>query len=105
MESVAMAVPGFGGLPPGVVQFLPFVLIIAVFYMLMIRPNQKRQKVWQEMLSNIKPGDKVTTSGGIRGTIYALRDDAVQLRVPPDNLKIEVLKSAISAVTAPEEEK
>ena len=87
------------------VQFLPFVLIIGVFYMLMIRPNQKRQKVWQEMLANVKPGDKVTTTGGIRGTIIALRDDAIQLRVPPDNIKIEVLKSAIAAVTTPEEDK
>lgn len=99
-----MALPALG-LPPGIVQFLPFVLIIGVFYMLMIRPNQKKQKVWQEMLNSIKPGDKVTTTGGIRGTIYALRDDAVQLRVPPDNIKIEVLKSAIAAVTTPEEEK
>ncbi len=90
---------------PGVAQFLPFVLIIGVFYMLLIRPNQKKQKLWQEMLNNIKPGDKVTTTGGIRGTIIALRDDAVQLRVPPDNLKIEVVKSAISAVTTPEETK
>ena len=86
-------------------QFLPFILIIAVFYMLMIRPNQKRQKVWQEMLNGIKPGDKVTTTGGLRGTILALRDDAIQLRVPPDNIKIEVLKSAIASVTTPEEEK
>ncbi len=90
---------------PGVAQFLPFVLIIGVFYMLLIRPNQKKQKLWQEMLNNIKPGDKVTTTGGIRGTIIALRDDAVQLRVPPDNLKIEVVKSAIAAVTTPEETK
>lgn len=101
---MAVGIPGLN-LPPGVMQFLPFVLIIGVFYMLMIRPNQKRQKVWQEMLAGIKPGDKVTTTGGIRGTIIALRDDAIQLRVPPDNIKIEVLKSAIAAVTTPEEEK
>jgi preprotein translocase subunit YajC len=84
---------------------LPFILIIGVFYLLLIRPNQRKQKLWQEMLGNLKPGDKVTTTGGIRGTIIALRDDAVQLRVPPDNLKIEVVKSAISAVTTPEEAK
>jgi preprotein translocase subunit YajC len=92
-------------IPPGVAQILPFILIIGVFYLLLIRPNQRKQKVWQEMLGNLKPGDKVTTTGGIRGTIIALRDDAVQLRVPPDNLKIEVVKSAISAVTTPEEAK
>ena len=92
-------------IPPGVAQILPFILIIGVFYLLLIRPNQRKQKLWQEMLGNLKPGDKVTTTGGIRGTIIALRDDAVQLRVPPDNLKIEVVKSAISAVTTPEEAK
>ena len=52
---------------------------------------------------NLKPGDKVTTTGGMRGTIIALRDDAVQLRLPPDNIKVEVAKSAIASVTTPEE--
>jgi preprotein translocase subunit YajC len=92
-------------LPPGLGQILPFILIIGVFYLLLIRPNQRKQKLWQEMLSNLKPGDKVTTTGGIRGTVIALRDDAVQLRIPPDNIKIEVVKSAIAAVTTPEEAK
>lgn len=104
VSALLAGIPGLN-LPPGVLMFLPYILIIGVFYMLMIRPNQKKQKLWQEMLANIKPGDKVTTVGGIRGTIIALRDEAIQLRVPPDNIKIEVLKSAISAVTTPEEEK
>jgi preprotein translocase subunit YajC len=86
-------------IPPGVLQFLPFVLIIGVFYLLLIRPNQKRQQTWQQMLSGLKPGDKVTTSGGIRGTILSIKEDAIQLRIPPDNIKIEVVKSAISSVT------
>jgi len=102
MLSLALALPA---LPPGVVSFLPFVLIIVVFYFLLIRPNQNKQKVWQQMLNDLKPGDKVTTTGGIRGTVLALRDDAVQLRVPPDNIKLEVVKSAIASVTTPEEGK
>jgi preprotein translocase subunit YajC len=102
MSLLALALPA---LPPGVVSFLPFVLIIVVFYFLLIRPNQNKQKQWQEMLSNLKPGDKVTTTGGIRGTIIALRDDAVQLRLPPDNIKLEIVKSAIASVTTPEEGK
>ena len=81
------------------IQFLPFVLIIGVFYLLLIRPNQKKQQNWQQMLSNLKPGDKVTTSGGIRGTILSIKEDAIQLRIPPDNIKIEVVKSAIASVT------
>jgi preprotein translocase subunit YajC len=93
--------------PPGgaLMSFLPFLLIIVVFYFLLIRPNQKRQKQWQEMLNNLKPGDRVTTTGGIRGTILTIKDDAIQLRVPPDNLKIEVVKTAIASVTTQEETK
>ena len=84
--------------------FLPFVLIIAVFYLMLVRPNQKKQKQWQEMLGNLKPGDRITTTGGMRGTVMSIKEDAVQLRVPPDNIKLEVIKSAISSVTANSEE-
>jgi preprotein translocase subunit YajC len=87
---------------PGVAELLPFILIIAVFYLLLIRPNQKRQQQWQKMLSNLKAGDKITTSGGIRGTILNIKDDVIQLRIPPDNIKIEVVKSAIASVTTDE---
>ena len=90
--------------PPGLVTFLPFVLIIGVFYMMLVRPNQKKQKQWQEMLSSLKPGDRITTTGGMRGTIISIKEDAIQLRVPPDNIKIEVIKSAIASVTTNQEE-
>ena len=86
-------------IPPQVIQFLPFILIIGVFYLLLIRPNQKKQQTWQQMLNNLKPGDKVTTTGGIRGTILSIKEDAIQLRIPPDNIKIEVIKGAIASVT------
>ena len=91
-------------LPPGLVTFLPFLLIIAVFYLMLVRPNQKKQKQWQEMLSSLKPGDRITTTGGMRGTIISLKEDAVQLRVPPDGIKLEVIKSAIASVTTNQEE-
>ena len=78
------------------------VFIFAIFYFVLIMPQQRRQKKWQQMLGELKTGDKVTTSGGIRGTIIALRDDAVHLRVPPDNLKIEVVRSAIASVQTEE---
>jgi preprotein translocase subunit YajC len=102
MSLFALALPA---LPPGFVSFLYIPLIIAVFYFLMIRPQQTKQKAWQEMLNNLKPGDKITTTGGMRGTVVSLKDDAVQLRLPPDNIKIEVVKSAIASVTTPEEGK
>ena len=102
MSILLQAVGGAGGLG-GVMSFLPFLLIIAVFYFLMIRPNQARQKKWQEMLAQIKPGDKVVTNGGLRGTILSVKDDAVQLRVPPDNLRLEIVKSAIATVNTADE--
>ena len=89
-------------IPPGLVSILPFILIIGVFYLLLIRPNQKKQQVWQQMLGNLKTGDRVTTTGGIRGTILNIKEDSIQLRVPPDNIKIEVVKSAIASVTTDE---
>lgn len=81
----------------------PLVFIFAVFYFLLIMPQQRRQKKWQAMLETLKTGDKVTTSGGIRGTIFAMKDDAITLRVPPDNLKLEVSRSSIVTVTTAEE--
>ncbi len=87
------------------VNLLIFPLMIAVFYFLLIRPNQTKQKKWATMLSELKPGDRVTTTGGIRGTILSIKDDAIQLRVAPDNLKLEFVKSAIASVTTGEDTK
>ena len=78
---------------------LPILLIIPVLYLVMIRPQQKRQKQWQEMLSSIKAGDRVTTAGGIRGIILSIKDDVIIIRVAPDNIKLEVAKNAIASVT------
>lgn len=98
--SVIVAAPA-GAAGGGMTLLLPL-LLIPVLYLLMIRPQQKRQKQWQAMLSGIKSGDRVTTAGGIRGTILSIKDDAIILRVAPDNLKIEVAKSAIASVTTQE---
>ena len=77
-------------------------LLIPVLYLVMIRPQQKRQKQWQAMLAAIKTGDRVTTAGGIRGIILSIKDDAIIIRVAPDNLKLEVAKNAIASVTQEE---
>ena len=77
--------------------------IFAIFYFLLIMPQQRRQKKWQQMLNDLKTGDKVVTSGGLRGTVIALRDDYIQLRVPPDNLRIEVTRASVASVMAPED--
>lgn len=82
--------------------FLPLLFIFAIFYFLLILPQQRRQKKWQQMLGELKPGDKVITNGGIRGTIISVRDDAVQLRIPPDNLRLEFARSAIASLAMEE---
>ena len=74
-----------------------------VLYFLMIAPNQRKQKKWQEMLGQLKTGDRVTTNGGIRGTVLTVKDDLVVLRVQPDGVKLEFVKSAIAAVTTDEQ--
>ena len=81
----------------------PILLFFVALYFLMIVPNQRKQKAWQEMLGGLKAGDKVTTSGGIKGTVLQVKDDAVTLRVQPDGVKLEFVKSAISAVTTAED--
>ena len=79
------------------------IVFFAGLYFLMIVPNQRKQKAWAEMLGGLKAGDRVTTSGGLRGTVVQVKDEIVVLRVQPDNLKLEFVKSAISAVTTPDE--
>ncbi len=81
---------------------LPLLLLIPLMYFVMIRPQQKRQKQWQEMLGSIKTGDRVTTAGGIRGVILSIKDDVIIIRVAPDGVKLEVAKSAIASVTTQE---
>lgn len=77
--------------------------MIGVVYLMMIRPQQKKQKLWSEMLAQLKTGDRITTTGGIRGTIISLKDDTLTMRVAPDGIKLEVVKSAIASVTTQEE--
>ena len=87
-----------GGL--GIYLLLPLLFIFATFYF-----QQRKTKRWQEVLNSVKNGDRVTTSGGIRGLVIALKDDAVHLRVPPDNLRLEVAKASITSINRDEEEK
>ena len=100
--SVEFSLAIFAGPAPGgnsLIGMLPILLLIPIMYFAMIRPQQKRQKQWQEMLASIKPGDRITTSGGIRGTILSIKDDAIIVKVAPDGIKMEVAKNAIASVT------
>lgn len=98
----AMWLQGFaGGLGNLSGLALP-VLFFLVLYFLMIAPNQRKQKKWQETLGQLKSGDQVTTNGGIRGTVLSVKDDVVILRIQPDGVKLEFVKSAIAAMTTPD---
>ena len=88
-----------GGSGQLVTMLLPFGLIILVFYFLIIRPQNKKQKETQKMLSALKKNDRVVTIGGIRGVITSVKGDTVVVRVD-DNVKMEFSKSAISNVVS-----
>jgi preprotein translocase subunit YajC len=89
--------------PGGITLFLPLILIMVIFYFLMIMPAQKRQKKINEMLKNLKNGDKVITNGGIYGTIVGLEDDAIQLRIA-EQLKIKVARNAVAGLQSEQKE-
>lgn len=85
---------------------LPFILLFFVaMYFLLFAPQQRKQKQWQAQLAKIKNGDRVTTTGGLRGTVVSVKDDVVVIRVAPDNIKLELVKSAVAALTTDEETK
>ena len=88
--------------PNGFLGFLPLLFILAIFYVIVFLPARRRQKKLQEMIDNLKTGDKVITSGGIYGTIVGFKEDRIQLRVA-ENVKIELSRNAVTALQRPEE--
>jgi preprotein translocase subunit YajC len=86
-----------GGAGSMISTFVPFILIIAIFYFLIIRPQNKKQKETQKMLNAIKKGDKVITIGGVHGVIQTVREQSVVIKVD-ENTKIEFSRSAIASV-------
>ena len=94
---LAMAAPPAGGQGgSSLLQlFVPFLLVFAIFYLLVIAPARKKQKTHAEMLQNLKSGDRVVTNGGLYGTVVAVTDSTVQLRIA-DQVKVEVARHAIA---------
>jgi preprotein translocase subunit YajC len=86
-----------GGSGSFITTLIPFALIILIFYFLIIRPQNKKQKDTQRMLSALKKGDKVVTIGGIHGVIQSVKESSVIVKVD-DNTKLEISRSAISTV-------
>ena len=81
--------------PNPIISLLPLVAIFAIFYFMLIRPMQKKQKAHGNFLKELKKGDKVVTNGGLYGSIQAVEDDAVVLKLA-ENVKVRVAKSAVA---------
>lgn len=95
----AMGAPGGGGGggTSQLMSFAPIILIFVVFYFLLIRPQQKRAKEHRSLLSNLKEGDQVITSGGIYGRITGIRDDKITLEIS-DKVRVKVNRGNIGGV-------
>jgi preprotein translocase subunit YajC len=89
--------------PSGIISFLPLVFILGIFYLIVFLPARRRQKKLQEMIDNLKAGDKVITSGGIYGTIMGIKDDRIQLRIA-ENVKVDLSRNAVTALQGSEKE-
>lgn len=96
---LAMAQPPSGGAQASnpIAAFMPLIFIFIIFYFLLIRPQQKRQKEHQKMLTDIKKGDKIITTGGIHGIIANLKDNVVTIKVS-ENVRLDISKGNISTV-------
>jgi len=93
--------PGSAAASPGPLAMLfPFVVMFAIFYLIVFRPQAKAQKQHADMLKNLKKNDEVATSGGLLGTVVNVKPDAITLRIA-DNVRVEVERSAITRVVKP----
>lgn len=105
MNVMNMVLWWMGGNPSGdpanapnpLVSFLPFILIIVIIYFLMIRPQKKRQQEHEKQVSALGKGDRIVTTGGIHGTVQSTKDKTLIVKIA-DNVKVEIEKSAVSAV-------
>src|SRR5688572_12295676 len=102
MNAIAL-LQSSGGATAAIANFLPIIAIGFVFYFMVIGPANKQRKKQQQMLSALKKGDRVITTGGIYGTIQGVEPEAVYLKIA-ENVKVKVSRSAISGVVTGENE-
>lgn len=96
----AQGAPGIGG-PGPIMTIFPFILIFAIMYFMVIRPQQKKGKDHKELLNKLKKNDEVMTSGGIYGKVIDLKETVVTIEVAP-NVRIRVARPQIAAVLSAE---
>ena len=95
---------GGGGSGSFIIGILPWVLIIGVFYVLIVMPQRKRQRDLQELISNLKAGDRVVTNGGIIGIVTQVRETSLLIR-SADKSIIEIARTAVAGIQGEEAEK
>jgi len=100
MLEILAAGTGAAAAPPGWVQFLPIIGMVAIFWFLIIRPQMKRQKEHQAKISAVKKGDQVVTAGGIIGKVTRVDDDYADLEIA-QGVKVKVVKSTIGDIVPP----
>ncbi len=86
--------------PNPLMNMLPIAAIFAIFYFLLIRPQQKQQKELETMIKNLKPGDKVLTSGGLYGVVLGFKGDDLEVQFS-QTVKLTVARSAVTALVSP----
>jgi preprotein translocase subunit YajC len=97
-ESLAMFGPAEGaGQTNPLTALLPFVIIFAIFYFLVFRPESMKRKKLEKMIAGIEKGDKITTTGGLLGIVTNVKENAVTAKIA-ENVKVDIVKSAISRV-------
>ena len=79
-------------------QMLPILVMVAIFVFLVFLPMRRQQRTQKEMIKALQNGQTVLTSGGLIGTIVAVNDDTLILRIKPDNLKLQIARSAVTSV-------
>lgn len=92
---------GTGGTGGGFGAFLPLIIMFAIFYFLLIRPQQRKAKQQREMLASIKKGDKVVSSGGLHGVVTGITDDLVTMEIAP-KVRVKVTRGSIAGVARKE---
>lgn len=100
LAGLAQAAPAGGSAQNPIVQFVPLILIFGVFYLLVIRPQAKKAKLHQQMLSELKVGDDVVTTGGLLGRITGIKDDEITLQVQ-EGVRVRVLRSGVTGRHVP----
>jgi len=85
-----------------IISFLPLVFIVAIFYFLVFMPMQRQKKQQAAMLAGLQAGNEVVTTGGIVGTVVSVAPDTLIVRVKPDNIKLQIARSAVASMVNPE---